>query len=218
MEEIRIPPETVITEAQDFLRSRRDDNLEDFAHHAKSITDTITHVESELEKLALAKRDKNTNKTERDILAVRIAKYQDMKRKLTSTRSELATRLSDFRNKTVGALNTTRIRAAAKNPTRRNIWKPALTKNLQRFPSEVQKKAQSAKMYHTKARWQPALEDMKDVLTEPSVELQRDAAEKFIRKHQPNWAAKLTGDVQYRTELLDVFLGSVNALTTTESN
>lgn len=214
MEEQNISPQKVIDEAQDFLRSKRDDNLEDFARHAKNITDAITQLESELEQHTLAKREKGISKPERDILALRIAQHQDMKRRLTSARSDLTTRLAEFRNKTVGALNTNRIRAAAKNPSRRNIWRAALTKNLRKFPSEIRKKAQSAKMEHTKARWQPALTDMLGILTEPSVELRRDAAEKFIKRHQPNWAAKLGGDVEYRTELLDIFL---DALTTLDS-
>lgn len=218
MEEQGISPQQVIDEAQDFLRSKRDDNLEDFARHAKNITDAITRLESELEQHILAKRERGISKTERDILAVRIAECRDLKRRLTNARSDLSTRLAEFRNRTVGALNTNRIRAAAKNPSRRNIWRAALTKNLRKFPSEIRKKAQSAKMEHTKARWQPALTDMLEILAEPSVELRRDAAEKFIKRHQPNWAAKLGGDAEYRTELLDVFLESVNALTTTDSN
>ena len=68
-------------------------------------------------------------------------------------------------------------------------------------------------MPHTKAHWQPALADMQVILSEPSIELQRDAAEKFLRKHQPNWVAKLSGDAEYRTELLDVFLDALTALT-----
>lgn len=212
MDDQKFSPSQVNEDAQDFLRSKRNDNLNDFALHVKSTTDAITYVDAELKRLELEKRDKNVSKTGRMLISVEVAELRDLKRKLTGTRSELSVRLTEFRNKTVNTLNTSRLRQAAKDPSRRNLWKPALTKNLRKFPSEIQKKAQSAKMEHTKARWQPALADMKTILDETSVELQRDAAEKFIRKHKPDWAAKLSGDADYRTELLDVFLEALKGL------
>ncbi len=218
MEEQKISPQQVIDEAQDILRSRRDDNLEDFARLAKWITDSTSQITAELAELRQQRRSKDVAKTQKDILLVRIAQHKDLMRRLKNAHAELSSRLSEFRDKTVGALNTARLRAAAKDPTRRNIWMPALTKNLRKYPSQIQKKALSAKMVHTKARWQPALEDMKAILDEFSVDLQREAAEKFLRKHEPNWAAKLSGDAEYRGELLDVFLESVKSLTQTDPN
>lgn len=205
-------PAQVNDEALDFLKTKRNDSLDDFATQAEAINTSIISVEEKLASYQHRRGEKSLSKTEKDLLAIRIAEAKDLLRRLKSTRGELSQRLSDFREKTIGTLRVNHLRSASKDTKRRQIWKAALQKNLMKLPAEIVKKATSARMEHTKAKWVPAKDEMIMILNEESTEYQREAADKFLKRYEPTWAAKLHGDADYRNEMLDVLINSIKEI------
>ncbi|MFA6233770.1 MAG: hypothetical protein WC824_06220 [Bacteroidota bacterium] len=206
-----LSPQQIYEETRDFLKSKRDDNLDDLAHLISACRSAIGQLDTGIAAQLNKKSTRGISAEDRVIARTRVSQLRRQRALLVNARKQLRSRLRSFSSKQILSDKLDQIKADSKDPAKRAVWKKALEKNLRKFPRDTLQNARSAKSDITKEKYLRVSNDLAEVASISDPDLQRDAAERFLKDHNPEWHSKLSGDAEYKQQMLTVFLNAVTA-------
>jgi hypothetical protein len=203
--------EQIYDRTRDFLKSKRDNNLDDLATLINECRDAIDQLDTDIESQLNNKNARGISSEDRVIARTRISNLKRQRARMVNARKQLRTRLREFSDDQILSDKLDQLKADAKDPAKRAIWRNALEKNLKKFPSDIQKSARSAKSEVTKDKYQRIASELAEVVSISDADLKGDAVERFLKDHKPEWLTKISGDPKYKQQMLTIFLDALTS-------